>query len=111
MSVPECVFYVGIDWAAETHAVCVLNAAGRIKTQFTIEHTAAGFADLLRRLGRLTDDPARCAGRDRTTRRPAGRRAARGRATRSCRSARTRSRPGATARCCPARSPTPATPR
>ena len=24
-------FYVGIDWAAETHAVCVLDATGRIK--------------------------------------------------------------------------------
>jgi hypothetical protein len=46
------------DWATETHAVCVLNAAGRIKTQFMIDHTAAGFADLLRRLGRLTGDPA-----------------------------------------------------
>jgi transposase len=51
-------FYVGIDWAAETHAVCVLDATGRIKAQFTIGHTAAGFADLLRRLARLTGDPA-----------------------------------------------------
>ena len=58
MSVPEALFYVGIDWATETHAVCVLTAAGRIKTQFMIEHTAAGFADLLRRLVRLTVDPA-----------------------------------------------------
>lgn len=58
MPVPEALFYVGIDWATETHAVCVLNAAGRIKTQFMIDHTAAGFADLLRRLGRLTGDPA-----------------------------------------------------
>ena len=23
-------FYVGIDWAAETHAVCVLDATGRL---------------------------------------------------------------------------------
>ena len=51
-------FYVGIDWAAETHAVCVLDATGRIRAQFTIGHTAAGFADLLRRLARLTGDPA-----------------------------------------------------
>src|SRR6478609_10149122 len=57
MSVPEALFYVGIDWATETHAICVLTAAGRIKTQFMIDHTAAGFADLLRRLGRLTGSP------------------------------------------------------
>jgi transposase len=54
-------FYVGIDWAAETHAVCVLDATGRIRAQFTIGHTAAGFADLLRRLARLTGDPAEVA--------------------------------------------------
>src|SRR3954452_13610362 len=58
MAVPEALFYVGIDWATETHAVCVLTAAGRIKTQFLIDHTAAGFTDLLRRLSRFTDDPA-----------------------------------------------------
>jgi transposase len=57
MPVPEALFYVGIDWATETHAVCVLNAAGRIKTQFMIDHTAAGFADLLRRLSRLAGNP------------------------------------------------------
>ena len=54
-------FYVGIDWAAETHAVCVLDPTGRIRAQFTIGHTAAGFADLLRRLARLTGDPAEVA--------------------------------------------------
>ena len=31
-------FYVGIDWAAETHAVCVLDATGRIRAQFMIGH-------------------------------------------------------------------------
>jgi hypothetical protein len=57
LSLPESSFYVGVDWAAETHADCVLDAAGKIQTEFTIAHTADGFADLLRRLGRLTDDP------------------------------------------------------
>jgi transposase len=56
LSLPECDFYVGIDWAAEMHAVCVQNAAGEILAEFTIEHTADGFAALLARLGRLTDD-------------------------------------------------------
>jgi len=41
--------------------VCVLDATGRIRAQFTIGHTAAGFADLLRRLARLTGDPAEVA--------------------------------------------------
>lgn len=58
MSLPEALFYVGIDWAAESHAVCVLEASGRVQTSFTIAHTADGFAELLRRLGRLVDDPA-----------------------------------------------------
>jgi transposase len=53
---PESPYYVGIDWAAETHAVCVLDAAGRITTRFAVAHTADGFAELLRRLGRLAED-------------------------------------------------------
>jgi transposase len=57
LSLSEALLYVGIDWAAETHAVCVLDAAGRVRTEFTVAHTAEGFADLLRRLHRLADDP------------------------------------------------------
>jgi hypothetical protein len=53
LSLPESEFYVGIDWAAATHAVCVLDTAGKVTTQFTIAHSADGFAELLRRLGRL----------------------------------------------------------
>ena len=29
---------VGIDWAADTHAVCVMDANGRISAQFMIGH-------------------------------------------------------------------------
>ncbi|WP_327103042.1 IS110 family RNA-guided transposase [Nonomuraea glycinis] len=53
MALQDCVYYVGIDWGSAEHAVCVLDEAGRVKTRFTIAHTAAGFADLARRLGRL----------------------------------------------------------
>jgi transposase len=56
MVLPECRFYVGVDWAAETHAVCVLDGAGTITAEFTIAHTAEGFAELLTRLGRLDPD-------------------------------------------------------
>ena len=46
-------FYVGIDWAAASHAVCVLDNTGRRVAAFSIEHSAAGFTTLVRRLGRL----------------------------------------------------------
>ena len=46
-------FFVGIDWAAKTHPVCVLDPTGRQIAAFTIEHTAAGFTGLIARLGRL----------------------------------------------------------
>ncbi|MGH3099061.1 MAG: IS110 family transposase, partial [Streptosporangiales bacterium] len=45
--------FVGIDWAATNHAVCVLNRDGRKVTAFAITHTAAGFADLARKLSKL----------------------------------------------------------
>jgi hypothetical protein len=54
---PESLFYVGIDWATEMHAVCELDSAGKIKSQFMIAHTADGLADQLRRLGKLPADP------------------------------------------------------
>ncbi|WP_327007770.1 IS110 family transposase [Dactylosporangium sp. NBC_01737] len=46
-------FFVGIDWASATHAVCVQNSAGRRVAAFTVEHTAVGLAGLLRRLAGL----------------------------------------------------------
>ncbi|MGE3288170.1 MAG: IS110 family transposase [Pseudonocardia sp.] len=55
MFLPESPFSVGIDWAAESHAVCVLHAAGRVHVEFVIAHSAEGFAELLARLGRLAE--------------------------------------------------------
>jgi Transposase len=52
-ALPEARFFTGIDWAAETHAVCVLDAAGKIAAEFAIEHSADGIAVLLRRLARF----------------------------------------------------------
>jgi transposase len=51
-ALPEALFFTGIDWAAETHAVCVLDAGGKIAAEFTIEHSADGIAALIRRLAR-----------------------------------------------------------
>lgn len=44
--------YVGLDWAAIVHAVCVMSAAGKVLAQFTIEHTADGIASLIHRLAK-----------------------------------------------------------
>jgi len=52
LALPEALFFTGIDWAAETHAVCVLDAAGKISAEFTIEHSADGIATLIHRLAR-----------------------------------------------------------
>ena len=49
----EVEYYVGLDWAAETHAVCVLDAAGKIVANFPVPHSAEGIAALITRLGRL----------------------------------------------------------
>lgn len=46
-------FFVGIDWAAAEHAVCVLDRDGRKISAFTIDHTAAGFGRLAARLSKL----------------------------------------------------------
>jgi transposase len=51
-ALPEALFFTGIDWAAETHAVCVTDAGGKIAAEFTIEHSADGIALLVRRLAR-----------------------------------------------------------
>jgi hypothetical protein len=55
LALPDALFFTGIDWAAETHAVCVMNAAGTIVAEFTIGHSADGIAVLLRRLARHGD--------------------------------------------------------
>jgi transposase len=47
--------FVGIDWASERHAVCVLDDAGNKRTAFEVQHTADGFAALVARLGRFGD--------------------------------------------------------
>lgn len=57
LSLVEALFFVGIDWAAKVHAVCVLDATGRKVAAFTVEHTAAGFARLAAKLAALAEDP------------------------------------------------------
>ena len=55
MSLSPAQFFVGLDWAAETHAVCVINTEGRTLAQFTVEHSADGIAGLIAKLARFGD--------------------------------------------------------
>jgi transposase len=51
-------FFVGIDWGSAEHAVCVLDAGGRQVAAFTVAHSAAGLATLVRRLARIGEADA-----------------------------------------------------
>jgi transposase len=55
LALPEAQFFTGIDWASAEHAVCVMDAAGKITAQFTIAHSAEGITSLVRRLARYGD--------------------------------------------------------
>ncbi|MFB9830807.1 IS110 family transposase [Actinoallomurus acaciae] len=55
LALGEALFFVGIDWAASEHAVCVMDEAGKIVAEFTIKHTADGIAQLVRRLAKYGD--------------------------------------------------------
>jgi transposase len=45
-------FCVGLDWASQAHAVCVIDARGRVRWQASVPHSADGLAALVRRLRR-----------------------------------------------------------
>ncbi|WP_139822361.1 IS110 family transposase, partial [Mycobacterium lacus] len=45
-------FFVGIDGAGESYAVCVIDQAGKVVARFTIDHSADGIATLIRRLAK-----------------------------------------------------------
>jgi len=49
----EPIAFVGVDWASEEHAVCVLGTDGRKSSSFTAVHSRDGFERLVRRLGGL----------------------------------------------------------
>jgi transposase len=45
--------FVGIDWAAESHDLCVVDSAGKIRERATVAHSQEGLEALVARLGRL----------------------------------------------------------
>jgi transposase len=52
--------FVGLDWAKDKHAVCVIDQDGRVRSRLEVPHTAAGLEDLLvqlRRLARASELP------------------------------------------------------
>ena len=53
LALPPAEFFVGVDWAAEVHAVCVINIEGKVLSQFTVEHSADGIALLVHRLAKF----------------------------------------------------------
>jgi transposase len=45
--------FVGLDWAATTHAVCVIDETGTVRWRGTVPHTAAGLTALVQHLRRF----------------------------------------------------------
>lgn len=46
-------FLVGIDWAARSHALCVVDQAGAIALRFGFLHSESGLSEALTRLAQL----------------------------------------------------------
>ncbi len=46
-------YTVGLDWAKEAHAVCVLDQGGQVVDRFEARHDRDGLAGLVRKLGRF----------------------------------------------------------
>jgi transposase len=46
-------YFVGLDWAAHEHAVCVIDGRGGTVEKVTVAHSAAGMTELVARLRKL----------------------------------------------------------
>jgi transposase len=42
----------GLDWATDDHVVSIVDSSGQVVARFTIEHTATGLGELVRRLAK-----------------------------------------------------------
>lgn len=55
-------FYVGVDWAAEAHQVCVLDRLGKVLQEFVVRHSGEGLEELRSQLSeRCAAQPSRVA--------------------------------------------------
>ncbi|MGI5292075.1 IS110 family transposase [Nonomuraea polychroma] len=52
LALPQALMFVGVDWAVDEHAVCVMDPSGEVVTGFMIEHSADGIARLVHRLAK-----------------------------------------------------------
>lgn len=48
-------FYVGVDWAAEQHQACVMNAQGEVLEQRKVEHSGSGITGFMTWMEALVD--------------------------------------------------------
>src|SRR3970040_702930 len=48
-------YFVGLDWASQDHAVCVINEHGHAVRRGTVAHTHQGLSDLCAILSRLAE--------------------------------------------------------
>jgi transposase len=44
--------FAGVDWATDTHAICVVDDHGQVRVEFDVANTADGLAELCRRVER-----------------------------------------------------------
>lgn len=51
----SCSYFAGIDWASQVHAVCVIDAAGRVELRLDIPHSQEGIERLMRQLKSFKD--------------------------------------------------------
>ena len=55
-------YFVGIDWATESHEVCVLNAEEQVVDRKAVEHSGSGIAQFVEYLDKLVSgDPEQVA--------------------------------------------------
>ncbi|MER9825234.1 IS110 family transposase [Mesorhizobium sp. M0115] len=52
--------FVGLDWGGSSHAVCIVDAAGKILDRFAVAHDRDGLADLVARLRRYAASCSTC---------------------------------------------------
>ncbi len=58
---PAFTLYIGIDWATQTHQVCVMDACGKIVREFVVHHTGESVREFLRSLEAAADEPCKIA--------------------------------------------------
>ena len=46
----SCSYFAGIDWASQSHSVCVLDAAGSVELRLDLPHNKEGIERLIRQL-------------------------------------------------------------